>query len=772
MALAFLLSPLAGLTGTVLELEDLGPRYGFRITRSPVEFVGFGFAMAAVDFNGDGLSDLVVSAPNDSPLGRNLAGSVYVVFGTSQTIPDPFNVATLDGSSGFRILGKSGRAGWSVANAGDINNDGVDDLLVGAPWADPEGIGGAGESFLIFGSALPVPAELDLTNLLGFNGFAMAGASVQDRSGFSVDGAGDLNDDGIDDIVVGAPNAERPVGVFSMRTGVTYVVFGSEDDFPETLSLGSTGTLFGTRGSKLLGSLDGDRFGHSVAAMDDMNGDGRSDLLIAAPNATAENRSGAGRAHVFFGSGALSGEIPISSLDGSNGFAIFGSTESEFLGSSLSGAGDVNGDGLSDLLLHGRATPDTPNSYLLLGDSQSFSSVFRLFQINGLNGSNIPEPPSDNNSLGVERVSIVGDINADGIDDFAIAIPSADLGGVNSAGRIDLVFGRTQALDIVTSVENLGADLGFTIGGGVDLKGVGFVSPAGDFNGDGIDDVLTATPSEDNVFLIYGNAVPEDTLAPQNAMLSSSSEDVTPPGVDLLTVAAARYADNDVFAGVGVIGNGAGMEGQWQYYSESLSWQSIRGDVSDESALVLAADARLRFLPAPEYSGVSPPLVLRFWDGRWAQAGDGFDISDWVDSLGGFANDANRTSVLWTIIPTNDPPTLEADNPPAIYSNAGPQRLAGWATITPGPANESDQNVTVSVTSIFPTSLFDEVPQVTGSGDLTYTPAAGQTGIATFTVVVADDGGVANGGVDRSAPQQYLITLLEDAIFQSGFEPE
>ena len=136
-----------------------------------------------------------------------------------------FNLSTLNGSNGFAINGIAAydQSGESVSSAGDVNGDGFDDLIIGANGADPYGITWTGQSYVVFGSNSGFGASFNLSTLNGSNGFAINGIASYDFSGFSVSSAGDVNGDGFDDLIIGAPNTD-PNGING--AGQSYVVFG------------------------------------------------------------------------------------------------------------------------------------------------------------------------------------------------------------------------------------------------------------------------------------------------------------------------------------------------------------------------------------------------------------------------------------------------------------------------------------------------------------------------------------------------------------------
>ena len=178
------------------------------------------FVAGAGDVNNDGFDDVIIGAPRADNNALTDSGSAYVVYG-SATPTTPVDLANL-GSAGFRIDGAAANDlnGWSVAGARDVNNDGFADVIVGAPYADNNSRSNSGSSYVVYGSATPT-TPVDLNNL-GSAGFRIDGAAG-DYSGFSVAGAGDVNNDGGADVIIGAPSAGNNS---RSKSGSSYVVYG------------------------------------------------------------------------------------------------------------------------------------------------------------------------------------------------------------------------------------------------------------------------------------------------------------------------------------------------------------------------------------------------------------------------------------------------------------------------------------------------------------------------------------------------------------------
>ncbi|MFP5273475.1 beta strand repeat-containing protein, partial [Coleofasciculus sp.] len=419
----------------------------------------------AGDINGDGIDDLIIGTGSFYS-----AGETYIVvfFGQGGDFDATLNLSQLDGSNGFVInsIGSFDSLGASVSGAGDINGDGIDDLIIGAPYADPNGNLRAGETYIVFGKSGGFDATLNLSQLNGSNGFVLNGTDSFDSSGGSVGGAGDINGDGIDDLIIGAPYAD-PNGIYG--AGESYVVFGSSDGFNASFNLSQ---LDGSNGFVLNGIDENDFSGYSVSGAGDINGDGIDDLIIGADRADPNGNSGAGETYVVFGkSGGFDATLNLSQLDGSNGFILKGIDRSDGSGVSVSGAGDINGDGINDLIIGAPSADPNGNygageTYVVFGKSGGFDATLNLSQLNGSNGfvlNGINERDSSGRS-----VSGAGDINGDGIDDLIIGAPSADPNGNYGAGESYVVFGNANQppkLDLNGSAAGIDFAAFFTVPG-------------------------------------------------------------------------------------------------------------------------------------------------------------------------------------------------------------------------------------------------------------------------------------------------------------------
>ena len=456
-------------TGGVLDLSDLDGTNGFVLNGiDSDDFSGVSVSSAG-DVNGDGYDDLIIGAYRADP-NSSYAGETYVVYGGARAPGSDgvLDLSMLDGTNGFILNGIDGYdySGFSVSSAGDVNGDGYDDLIIGAFGGSPNGVGGAGETYIVYGGANApgTGGRFNLSTLDGNNGFTLTGIDRYDRSGISVSSAGDVNGDGYDDLIIGAhyadPNGDR-------GAGETYVVYGGASA-PGTGGVLDLSDLDGTNGF-ILNGIDGiDYSGRSVSSAGDVNGDGYDDLIIGASSADPNGDNQAGETYIIYGGASAPGTggvLDLSALDGTNGFILTGIDAGDRAGWSVSSAGDVNGDGYDDLIIGARyADPNgvgnAGETYVVYGGANApgTGGVLDLGALNGTNGFILTGIDADDRS-GIS-VSAAGDVNGDGYDDLIIGASGADP-NASLSGETYILYGGatgTESLTPVTASGTAAAD--------------------------------------------------------------------------------------------------------------------------------------------------------------------------------------------------------------------------------------------------------------------------------------------------------------------------
>ncbi|NQU48403.1 MAG: FG-GAP repeat protein [Planctomycetes bacterium] len=330
----------------------------------------FGFAISSAgDVNADGFDDLIVGARSTGQGSQAYSGSAFVYSGA-------------DGSVLYQWAGLTqyDEFGSSVADAGDVNNDGFADVIIGAKRAHL----GKG-SVDVYSGADGSLLHHWVGNLPGSIGSAVAGA-------------GDVNNDGMDDLAVGSPE-NNPNGI--LQAGSVYVYSGAN------------GTLLHQWNSDEVGNL----FGSSISKAGDVNADGFADVIIGASGASPSGMNRAGSAFVYSG------------VDGSLIYRWDGKFEYDTLGQAVSDAGDVNGDGFSDLLV------GSPNSNGYFGSVNLYSGIDGLL-VHDWQG----QSPAEHFGA---SISGIGDMNRDGLADVVVGAPDADIAGKVDSGQVSVFSFRS-----------------------------------------------------------------------------------------------------------------------------------------------------------------------------------------------------------------------------------------------------------------------------------------------------------------------------------------
>jgi hypothetical protein len=447
------------------------------------------FSLARGDFNGDGVDDILMGAPkaSGSDNARNNAGEAYVILGSSD-IGGTVDIA--EGQHDFTVIGaKAGDNLGFVVASGDVNGDGIDDILVGARFAGTleggveAGLINAGEAYVIFGSP-GLGGTVDAA--LGEQDFTVLGAQGGDYLGYAL-AAGDVNGDGFDDIIVAAPGADGPDDSRS-GGGEAYVVLGSPE-LTGTIDVGQ-----GQQNLTILGAQAED-FLANFAASGDVNGDAIDDILLGTHMADGPEgqRAGGGVAYVIFGSSEPKETVDLASNEGF--LSIWGAEASDWLGFVLTAA-DVNGDGIDDLLISARNADGLGNSrnncgevYVILGPTEVPGTM------------DIADDTQDVTLIGSDPNDLFGhslasgDVNGDGLADVLVGAPAAAVNSREKAGKV-LVF-----LGLAEWPASVDAGLGqqqmsipgrqeLTILGAEPEDELGFSVASGDVNGDGRDDII------------------------------------------------------------------------------------------------------------------------------------------------------------------------------------------------------------------------------------------------------------------------------------------
>jgi hypothetical protein len=477
MRLLPVLLALAALAPAQPRVRDLAAGAADLTLRGRIEAGEFGHALAAGDVNGDGVRDLIVGAPRSAAPGRTSAGRVQVFYGRA----DFPAFLDLDAHApDLEVLGidAGDQLGTGVA-AGDFNGDGIDDLLLGAQFSDQQYRGDSGEAYVIYGNrAFPPGLVRDLAVTPADVTFW--GRVQGDQMGQAV-AAGDVNGDGRADVVLGAPWAHPPAGGYA---GEAYVVFGRSDWPPQLLY----DLLNRPADITVLGPGPWEQLGWCVRVLD-VGSDPTPDLVVSAPFAHPRGITNAGETYVVYGRNPFPAPVV---LDLSRSFAdltIEGIRSYDRCGWSVDG-GDVNGDGVVDLLL-GAFRADPP------GGAQAgevyLQRMRRDFPPQHVIGFNAVTPTlrvwGDNAEDFTGYAVAAGDLDGDGRADLALSAIQATAAGRARAGRVHVVQAWRNRPDGTVIDLNAGAaDL--AIDGPEPWGELGFALLAADLNGDNVRDLV------------------------------------------------------------------------------------------------------------------------------------------------------------------------------------------------------------------------------------------------------------------------------------------
>jgi hypothetical protein len=428
----------------------------------------FGFSLASAgDVNGDGYDDVIVGAPSFDG-GQLDEGKVFVFPGQSIGL----SLVPLWTAEGNQV---NATLGYSVASAGDVNGDGYSDVIVGAPQYDDGVLANEGWAFAWHGSPTGLGAQGTPANADWSRKGGQGGASF----GFSVAGAGDVDGDGFCDVVVGAPGFDHG----EANEGRVYVFEGS------------TSGLFDSPMWVKEHDQASESFGYSVAGAGDVNGDGFSDLIVGGPYQDGSHVD-EGRAYVFHGSAAG----PSASV---GWFADMDQANAE-LGHSVASAGDVNGDGYSDVIV-GAYRYDGPEvdegaAFIYLGSAAGLGAAAAWRA----------ESNQANAHLGWS-VASAGDVSGDGASDVIVGAPDYDGPGI-ATGKAFLWRSRIPDWGSIGTPATANWSDDGTQAGQQDCRFGICVASAGDVNGDGFADVLVGAHrysdpdfEEGAAFCFYGN---------------------------------------------------------------------------------------------------------------------------------------------------------------------------------------------------------------------------------------------------------------------------
>ena len=554
-------------------------------------------------------------------------------------------------------------SGPKVETAGDVDGDGIEDLLLGVPAAEVAGVSNSGLAWIVFGSpSLHDLARLDPAALPPSARVRILPGPETRGLGNALAALGDIDGDGWDDVAIAASGSfVRGLS----RTGRVYVLFGGPalrktgDLSLDALPL-SAGLVFdGLAGRDLLGD--------AIASVGDADGDGLRDFVLGAPFADPLGRSNAGEAYVLFGDTQRENlaAITLDALDGQNGLRVHGVAQNDNLGGSVAGLGDFDGDGISDLALGAAGAgfagqASSGGVWVLFGDSDEARPARVDLGGEDADGLLVLEGHANfGTGLGMGLAGL-GDVNGDGLDDLFFGAPTAGGGGGGTGGLAHVVFGSAaHGLGGVLALPGLSTAEGFTLHGDIVSQRFGLAAAGrSDVNGDGLGDFVVADQGTGALYLVYGRTSgwPTDvfTLAPDVAPLPGGGLLLTSSGTDSFSstsLSVLQDIDGDGLDELAVGqfgGNGRVRVLRMPFVSLDCDVDGILDscEIAADASLDSDADGRLdscegRVVPEPEFlrgdsnqdgridiSDAFKPLAVLFLGAEPLQCEKAADVND------------------------------------------------------------------------------------------------------------------------------------------------